>query len=276
VSPDLLRRQVTLVGPGRSKQGRRCAEFVADRNVDVEKLFTHAGGSSRLRKLQTLRTQTTARPYPAVLSKVGSAAMMADVFAFVPRRSWSSARQCDLDLSERRVSTATSSIQPEGRSSICGHELYGGKANVLAAELSAGRQSVHGRGWVPLASATVLPPARSGSAPRLRGMNPAAVGPSGLRPPCRWSPSESIKRLAQLKKAAAWMTSAIARSSSPERRSGRRARPNALGVAVSATEAATMAFQRSPRSAETRRRAGAERRPRASSRSRRARMHRAQ
>src|SRR5258706_31360 len=43
VSPDLLRRQVTLVGSWTfSKQGQaECAEFVADRKVDVEKLFTH-------------------------------------------------------------------------------------------------------------------------------------------------------------------------------------------------------------------------------------------
>src|SRR5574338_64374 len=43
VSPDLLRRQVTLVGSWTfSKQGQaECAEFVADRGVDVEKLFTH-------------------------------------------------------------------------------------------------------------------------------------------------------------------------------------------------------------------------------------------
>jgi len=43
VSPDLLRRQVTLVGSWTfSRQGQaECAEFVADRNVDVEKLFTH-------------------------------------------------------------------------------------------------------------------------------------------------------------------------------------------------------------------------------------------
>jgi len=43
VSPDLLRRQVTLIGSWTfSKQGQaECAEFVADRNVDVEKLFTH-------------------------------------------------------------------------------------------------------------------------------------------------------------------------------------------------------------------------------------------
>jgi threonine dehydrogenase-like Zn-dependent dehydrogenase len=43
VSPDLLRRQVTLIGSWTfSKQGQaECAEFVADRKVDVEKLFTH-------------------------------------------------------------------------------------------------------------------------------------------------------------------------------------------------------------------------------------------
>jgi threonine dehydrogenase-like Zn-dependent dehydrogenase len=43
VSPDLLRRQVTLVGSWTfSKQGQaECAEFVADRGVDVERLFTH-------------------------------------------------------------------------------------------------------------------------------------------------------------------------------------------------------------------------------------------
>jgi threonine dehydrogenase-like Zn-dependent dehydrogenase len=43
VSPDLLRRQVTLVGSWTfSKQGQaECAEFVADRGIDVEKLFTH-------------------------------------------------------------------------------------------------------------------------------------------------------------------------------------------------------------------------------------------
>jgi len=43
VSPDLLRRQVTLVGSWTfSKQGQaECAEAVADLKVDVEKLFTH-------------------------------------------------------------------------------------------------------------------------------------------------------------------------------------------------------------------------------------------
>ncbi len=43
VSPDLLRRQVTLVGSWTfSKQGQaECAEFIADRKLDVEKLFTN-------------------------------------------------------------------------------------------------------------------------------------------------------------------------------------------------------------------------------------------
>src|SRR5213078_206123 len=43
VSPDLLRRQITLVGSWTfSTQGQAdCAEFVADRKIDVEKLFTH-------------------------------------------------------------------------------------------------------------------------------------------------------------------------------------------------------------------------------------------
>jgi threonine dehydrogenase-like Zn-dependent dehydrogenase len=43
VSPDLLRRQVTLVGSWTfSKQGQaECAEFVADQRVEVERLFTH-------------------------------------------------------------------------------------------------------------------------------------------------------------------------------------------------------------------------------------------
>jgi len=43
VSPDLLRRQITLVGSWTfSKQGQaECAEFVADRKIPVDKLFTH-------------------------------------------------------------------------------------------------------------------------------------------------------------------------------------------------------------------------------------------
>ena len=42
VSPDLLRRQVTLVGSWTfSTQGQsECAEFVAENKIDVEKLFT--------------------------------------------------------------------------------------------------------------------------------------------------------------------------------------------------------------------------------------------
>jgi threonine dehydrogenase-like Zn-dependent dehydrogenase len=42
VSPDMLRRQVTLMGSWTfSRQGQAdCAEFVADNKVDVDKLFT--------------------------------------------------------------------------------------------------------------------------------------------------------------------------------------------------------------------------------------------
>ena len=43
VSPDLLRRQITLVGSWTfSTQGQAdCAEFVADHDIAVDKLFTH-------------------------------------------------------------------------------------------------------------------------------------------------------------------------------------------------------------------------------------------
>ncbi|NYT23461.1 zinc-binding dehydrogenase [Alcaligenaceae bacterium] len=43
VSPDLLRRQVTLIGSWTfSTHGQAdCAQFIADRNIDVDKLFTH-------------------------------------------------------------------------------------------------------------------------------------------------------------------------------------------------------------------------------------------
>src|SRR5262245_49010596 len=43
VSPDLLRRQIALVGSWTfSRQGQaECAEFVADRAIAVDKLFTH-------------------------------------------------------------------------------------------------------------------------------------------------------------------------------------------------------------------------------------------
>jgi threonine dehydrogenase-like Zn-dependent dehydrogenase len=43
VSPDLLRRQVTLIGSWTfSTVGQAaCAEYVADRGVDLDQLFTH-------------------------------------------------------------------------------------------------------------------------------------------------------------------------------------------------------------------------------------------
>jgi threonine dehydrogenase-like Zn-dependent dehydrogenase len=43
VSPDMLRRQVTLIGSWTfSTHGQAdCARFVADRQVDVDQLFTH-------------------------------------------------------------------------------------------------------------------------------------------------------------------------------------------------------------------------------------------
>jgi threonine dehydrogenase-like Zn-dependent dehydrogenase len=64
VSPDLLRRQVTLVGSWTfSKQGQaECAEFVADRGVDVEKLFTHRWRLGQAREAYELfDTQTTGK-----------------------------------------------------------------------------------------------------------------------------------------------------------------------------------------------------------------------
>ena len=64
VSPDLLRRQVTLIGSWTfSKQGQaECAEFVADRKVDVEKLFTHRWKLEQAEEAYTLfDTQTTGK-----------------------------------------------------------------------------------------------------------------------------------------------------------------------------------------------------------------------
>jgi threonine dehydrogenase-like Zn-dependent dehydrogenase len=64
VSPDLLRRQVTLVGSWTfSKQGQaECAEFVADRRVDVEKLFTHRWALEQAEEAYKLfDTQTTGK-----------------------------------------------------------------------------------------------------------------------------------------------------------------------------------------------------------------------
>jgi threonine dehydrogenase-like Zn-dependent dehydrogenase len=64
VSPDLLRRQVTLVGSWTfSKQGQaECAEFVGDRRIDVEKLFTHRWGLEQAEEAYRLfDTQTTGK-----------------------------------------------------------------------------------------------------------------------------------------------------------------------------------------------------------------------
>src|ERR1700687_879106 len=64
VSPDLLRRQVTLIGSWTfSKQGQaECAEFVADRQVDVEKLFTHRWKLDQAEEAYRLfDTQTTGK-----------------------------------------------------------------------------------------------------------------------------------------------------------------------------------------------------------------------
>ena len=64
VSPDLLRRQVTLVGSWTfSKQGQaECAEFVADRKMDVEKLFTHRWRLEQAEEAYKLfDTQTTGK-----------------------------------------------------------------------------------------------------------------------------------------------------------------------------------------------------------------------
>ncbi|PHS05512.1 MAG: iditol 2-dehydrogenase, partial [Blastopirellula sp.] len=43
VSPDMLRRQVTLIGSWTfSKNGLAdCAQFIAERKIDVDALFTH-------------------------------------------------------------------------------------------------------------------------------------------------------------------------------------------------------------------------------------------
>ena len=64
VSADLLRRQVTLVGSWTfSKQGQaECAEFIADRKVDVERLFTHRWRLEQAEEAYRLfDTQTTGK-----------------------------------------------------------------------------------------------------------------------------------------------------------------------------------------------------------------------
>ena len=64
VSPDLLRRQVTLVGSWTfSTQGQSdCAEFVADNNIDVEALFTDTWSLDQAREAyEKFETQTTGK-----------------------------------------------------------------------------------------------------------------------------------------------------------------------------------------------------------------------
>jgi threonine dehydrogenase-like Zn-dependent dehydrogenase len=64
VSPDLLRRQVTLVGSWTfSRQGQaECAEFVADHKIDVDRLFTHRWTLEQAEEAYKLfDTQTTGK-----------------------------------------------------------------------------------------------------------------------------------------------------------------------------------------------------------------------
>lgn len=64
VSPDLLRRQITLVGSWTfSKQGQaECAEFIADKNIDVDRLFTHRWTLDQAKEAYRLfDTQTTGK-----------------------------------------------------------------------------------------------------------------------------------------------------------------------------------------------------------------------
>ena len=64
VSPDLLRRQITLVGSWTfSRQGQAdCAEFVADHNIAVERLFTHRWRPDQAEEAYRLfDTQTTGK-----------------------------------------------------------------------------------------------------------------------------------------------------------------------------------------------------------------------
>ena len=64
VSPDLLRRQVTLLGSWTfSTQGQSdCAEFVADNNIDVEALFTDTWSLDQAQQAyEKFDTQTTGK-----------------------------------------------------------------------------------------------------------------------------------------------------------------------------------------------------------------------
>ena len=64
VSPDLLRRQITLVGSWTfSRQGQaERAEFVADHDVAVDKLFTHRWRLNQAEEAyRVFDTQTTGK-----------------------------------------------------------------------------------------------------------------------------------------------------------------------------------------------------------------------
>jgi threonine dehydrogenase-like Zn-dependent dehydrogenase len=64
VSPDMLRRQVTLMASWTfSKNGQAdCAEFVADRKIAVDKLFTHRWKLEQAEEAYKLfDTQTTGK-----------------------------------------------------------------------------------------------------------------------------------------------------------------------------------------------------------------------
>lgn len=64
VSPDLIRRQITLAGSWTfSKQGQAaCAEFIADNEIDVDKLFTHRWRLDQAEEAYRLfDTQTTGK-----------------------------------------------------------------------------------------------------------------------------------------------------------------------------------------------------------------------
>ena len=64
VSPDILRRQLTIVGSWTfSWQGQAdCAEFVVDRDIDVDRLFTHRWQLDQAEEAYRLfDTQTTGK-----------------------------------------------------------------------------------------------------------------------------------------------------------------------------------------------------------------------
>ena len=64
VSPDMLRRQLTIVASWTFSQlgQAECAQFVADRKIDVEKLFTHRWRLDQAEEAYSLfDTQTTGK-----------------------------------------------------------------------------------------------------------------------------------------------------------------------------------------------------------------------